>query len=342
MYQERNIQLIINTFKLSFYYLENSGLNTEISVAAINYINKNVEENFIIDLKTKITSEYYCINYILTGKKYPQITDMLLYMSNNPECAYPCTSIIMKIIKLKKEESKNLIQILKQDKFKEVIKQIIKIHSCNSAIMTNIIFIIYHLLEHIDTDDIITMINFQTLKFIFLNFQLNCFDVIHEAIIYLIKGILVKKAISSHSNPPTDNDYNDIVHIFSNSLIFIRNKVLSQAMDIMKLSRALFNFLTHIYTITNILNNINPNNAEQTHKVCLELRVSELLIDCLYSFHEKKVFTFIETGFDKFDVNLINTKAIMFRSLFHCIAFIKKLMKLQEAEMVPILSLTLA
>jgi hypothetical protein len=323
---------MLTVFKLSLYYIDYN-VYPEISLSAINYLNKNIEENIIIDFKSKASSELYYINYILTSKSYIQITDLLLYMSNDPECAFPCTSIIMKLIKLKKDESKNLIQILKQDKFKEVLKQIITVHNCNSAIMTNIIFIIYHLIEYTDIDDILTIISFSILRNLFINFQLNSFDVIHEAIIYLIKGILVKKSTLSIS-VLTNTDYTDMVYIFSNSFIYIRNKIVSQAMETIKLSRSLFNFLTHIYTITNILNNINPHNAEYIDKICIEVKISEQLIDCLFGFYERKIFTFIETGYDKFDVALLNTKAIVFRSLFHCITLLKRLMKLDKKDMV--------
>jgi hypothetical protein len=323
---------VLHIYKLSFCYIDLDS-NPEVSLSAINYINKNIDENIIIDTRTKTTSEQFCLNYILTSKSYIKVADMLLYMSNDSECAYPCTSILMKIIKTKNEESKYLIQILKQDKFKEVIKQIVNVHNCNSGIMTNIIFIIYHLIEFTDLDDILGIINFNVLRKLFTNFQ-SGFDVIHEAIIYLIKGILVKRSTLETNIMLYNDDYTDMVHIFSNSLIFIRNKVLSQAMDVMKLSRGLFNFLTHVYTITNILNNINPNNSEYIDKVCLEIRVPEQLIDCIYCFYEKKLFTFIETGFDKFDVTLLNTKAIVFRSLFHCITLLKRLMELDGDDLV--------
>jgi hypothetical protein len=237
----------------------------------------------------------------------------------------------MKLLKLKKAESKDLIEILQQDKFKEVLKQIIKVHKSNSAIMTNITFIIYNLLEYVDLDDILEIISFSILKDIFLNFQLNGFDVIHEAIIYLIKGILVKNSsLGNDKSILTDKDYNHMVHVFYNSLLFIKNKIAWQTMDMLTLSRSLFNFITHIYTITNILNNINSTNAEQTYKTCVDVKFAEQLIDCLFVFQEKKIFTFVETGFDKYDVALINTKAIIFRALYHCVSLIKRFVSLEN------------
>ena len=96
-------------------------------------------------------------------------------------------------------------------------------------------------------------------------------------------------------------------------------------MDLFKLGRSLYNYLNNIYTITNILNNINPRNIEQTHKNCIEIRMPESLIDCLYAFFDKKIFIYIENGYDQSDVHLINTKAIIFRAFYHCLYFLKEL-----------------
>ena len=318
--QTRNIELITDLFKLSFLFLKPE-YGSDISVSAIIFIFKCIEENITMNIGSKtdkkISSEEFFVNLVLREKKYRELADLLLYMYENPACALPITSILMKILKNKKEDSKGLILILKRDGMKEVFKQMLKTHDCNSLIIANIICIFYHLMESIELDELFQLITFNKLKEIFLTFRMNGFEGCHESIIYLIKAVLVKKSIAPSTKSPqietaggtglVDSDYSEMIIIFSSAVTLIRNKFITTG-DFNKLSRCLYNLLSHIYTICNIINNINEKNAVKAHQVCIQKKIPEYLIDCLATLNEKKVFTCIDNGFDRFDNNSVNTK----------------------------------
>jgi hypothetical protein len=335
----RDIEMIINIFCISFSFI-NPHLPHEISLSALNYITKNIEENFQIPIgkDKKISSEDYFINYIINKRKYTDLCDLLLYLSDNPACALPVTMILSKILKTRKDETKELINLIKQDRFKEVFKEMLKTHDCNSIIMTNIITVLYNIIEQIDIDELFQIVNFQRLKEAFYTFRINGFDIIHDSTINLIKAILIKKSSNaSRQNSATltldDRDYKEVVIVFGCAISLIRNKFL-MVNDFIRLVRTLYHHLSHIYTICNIINNINEKNELAAHSVCIERRIPDLLIECLHTLNEKKVFTCIDNGLDKFDTASVNTKMMIFRALYHCILLIQKLRKLDTRAIV--------
>jgi hypothetical protein len=290
--------------------------------------------------KKKVTSDEYFINLIVNKKKYNELCDLLLYMSSNPGCALPITSIIMKIIKSKKDDSKDLIAIIKQDRFKEALKEILKTHDCNSLIMTNVFCILYHILNSIELDELFQIVSFSKMKDVFIMFKLNGFDLVHEAIIYLTKAVLVKNStLSQKTNSPNnllvDEDYSEMIIIFAAAITYIRNKLLL-INDFNRLIKSLFSLLTHIYTICNIINNININNAVKAHKVCVDKKMAELLVDFFNTLNERKVFTCLDNGFDKFDLQSVNTKMIIFRTLVHYFLLLQTLKNIESKTIVKI------
>jgi hypothetical protein len=328
-----DIEIIKNVFIFSFNYI-NPSVDSEISLSALNFISKIIEENFpmLITNDKKVNSEEFFISYIIKKKKYLDLCEMLLYMSDYPACAMPISMILSKILKLKKDETKELVGIIKQDKFKEVFKQILETHDCNSIIMTNMIAILLQTIDFIEVEELFQIITFSKLKEIFYTFKTNGFDIIHDSIIGLIKAILVKKSATANKSMTLtldDSDYANIILIFIFAVNLIKTRIL-MTNDFNRVARSLYNLLSHVYTICNIINNINEKNELSSHKLCIEKKLPEILIDCINAINDKKIFTNIDTAFDKTDISSLNTKMIIFRALYHCILLIQNLRKVDS------------
>jgi hypothetical protein len=332
-------------------------LPQDVSLAALNFLMKNIEENYVIsgEGKKKVTSEEYFVNYIITNKLFLKLCDLLMYISENPACAYQVTFIILRVLKKSpKENIKEIISFIKRDGFKDVFKDMIKTHDSNGLIMANISSIFYISLEYFEIDEIFQLINIQRIKDIFLSFKLNGFDNLHESFILLIKGFLTKKNNLINSSVQNINiysreyltannnniiqsgleekDYLDIVIIFSHALNVMIMRI--NMLDFMKIVKGLFNLMTHLYTICNIINNINEKNAPSAHILSIEKRIPDLIIDCLNLLNDKKVFSTIDNGLDKYETNSINTKMIIFRTVYHAITLVQKLNEINMNVMV--------
>jgi len=374
-FSSRNIEFLKSIFQNSFAFIKPEHPR-EVSLSALNFIIKNIEENYPVSIegKKKINSEEFFINYIAKNKLYYNLCDLLMYMSDNPACAYPVTFILLKVIKKSpKDQIKEIINFIKQDGFKEVFKVMLKVHDCNGLIMTNITSILNSSLEFFEVEELFQIINFSKLRDIFTSFKLNGFDNIHESIILLIKAILLKKSnlanssivISSNNNQsipnlnnPNNNNYNntcnnqeksnlsledrdyaDIIVIFSHAVQIMHTRLLM--LDFMKIAKGLYNILTHLYTICNIINNINEKNARTAHILCIEKKIHGSIIDCLGCLNDKKIFSAIDNGLDKYETNSLNTKMIIFRTVYHCIVFVQMLNGIDTNVMVLFYNLTI-
>lgn len=314
-YMVRNQELMQKIFEISFNFIK-PDMGPNLSLGALNFIYKNIEE--------KQNEDTY-LSYIIDNKKYHALCDLLLYMSEEAACALPITGIIMKIFKSRKEESKELVSIIKQDKFKEVFKQMISLHDSNCIIMTNIVGIFFNILDAFEIEEMFQILNFFRLRNIFVTFRHSGFETIHENIIYFLKAALVKKSSSKNQNSKAldDNDYAEMICIFSNAVKFIKEKI--AILDFVRCIKSMHNYLSHLYTICNIINNINTKNAENAYKVCIKENFTQMLIECLNAISEKKIFQQIDNAYDKFDTNSVNLKTIIFRTLFHCMTLIQTL-----------------
>jgi hypothetical protein len=65
--------------------------------------------------------------------------------------------------------------------------------------------------------------------------------------------------------------------------------------------------------------------SNKRKKICVERRVSELVIDVLSSLNERRMFISIDNSFKRFELISLNTKTMVFRALFHCLQLIKNL-----------------
>jgi hypothetical protein len=283
---------------------------------------------------------------------------MILKYFEYQACVQPIFSILAKIIRLKKTNCQELIDFFNTDKFAEVLKKIIRIHDCNSIIMSNILSTLFNLIDYMDIKNLLYIVSIQRLKEVFNIFKMTGFDFIHESIINLIKAILLKKSERSsqrrtslvgtgtnESNYRTtmdvngsiitnisDEEYMDIIIIFSNALIFIRNKIMM--LDFFKLSKWIYAVMNHLYTISNIINNTNQRILPKMINFIAEKKICEFLTECLSCLSDKKIFVGIDTAFEILDPNLIKIKIMIFRTIFHVLGLIKMLKDLNPDTLV--------
>ena len=175
----------------------------------------------------------------------------------------------------------------------------------------------------VDLDTLFSVINFQKLREFFCTFKLNGFDQLHEASLFLLKSILIRKSEKKPKDDTksclSDNDFVEIITIFSLAFDFIRYKIFIS--DSHKIAKSLMSLLNNIYIITNIINNSYQRNVQ----ICKEKKISENLIEIFYTLNEKNIFSSLDMLFDKKDLNGINTKAMLFRTIFHCLTLVKNL-----------------
>lgn len=389
--QITNNELLIKFFTVSFLFLR-VDIHDDIALSSLNYINKYFEETLpMVINKRVVTTDEFFFEYILSEKLYVKFFDILLKYYEYQACVQAIFGIVSKLIRFKRNQCPELIDFFNTDKFLDILKRIIRIHDCNSVIMTNIFSSLYNLIDHIQIENLMSIISFQRLREVFNIFKLAGFDTIHEASIHLVKGILIKKtdkivkknslvsnmnnmgsndtnksvieskggavggvnnntnsAINDAGNNPgavnnvpilmspithiTDEEYTEMITIFSHALIFMRNKVL--LLDFFRLSKWVYSVMSYLYTISHIINNINPHNLPKMINILTEKRISELIVECLFSVADKKIFIGIDNAYDILDPNLINIKIMIFRAIFHCLSLVKTLRDISEKTLV--------
>jgi hypothetical protein len=241
-----------------------------------------------------------------------------------------------RIVKCKKEQDKELIEVFTD--LKDVFKKILRIHDCNCLIMSNLLAIIYNLVDFIDADCLFHILSFQRLREIFSIFKMNGFDQIHEVILHLVKSMLIKKNEHVKKGDTgvtniSDDEYTEIITIFSIALQFMRNRIVMS--EFLRLAKWVPTLMTQMYTICNIINNTNLKS--KLVAILIEKKITEWLIDCLANLNEKNIFVGLNSAFESNDLNLIHTKVMMFRTLFHCFNLIKTIKDLNPNALVIII-----
>jgi hypothetical protein len=306
------LQNICKLFDSSNRFIEKGVDDKLLDREILSHINYNVESS---------NGEEIFINHLIK-KNYDEILcQILIKYTEHEGVVFTISNVFCKIFKSKIGTHQLMNTFMRLD-MKNSLKNILELHECNSNILSKSLYLIFYQLDHIDLDFLLSdMINFKKLREILLNFKMNNFDSIHEIILQLIKGILSKKNIDNKIYSIGKDQYQEVITIFSNSFLLLRNKIIS--IDISKLVNWSINILTNIYTIVNIINNINKIFLDDAY-FCNEKRICEILIEIYFTLYEKNLYP----NLNKYNLHfscLINTKMMIFRSLFHSITLIKNL-----------------
>ncbi len=346
---EKNSELMLKSFNIALKYLRQD-LQEDITLSALNYVFKYLEESIALNINGVLSkSDEYYFKYIISKKSYFVFCEVVIKYHEYQACVQPICSMLNKILKNKKDHISDLLEILITDRFKEIFKKIIKIHDCNSIIMCSLFSILNSIMDFIDLEYLTYIISFQRLREIFNIFKMNGFDQIHELIMQLIKSILIKKNEKSSikknlsyvtdnmvTNTPsfniTDDEFIEIITIFSLALQFMRNRILLT--DFMKLTRWVNNMMLHLYTICQIINTTNHRSLTRFINFFVEKKITEWIIECLFALDERNIFVGIDAAYQDNDVALINVKVMIFRSLFHCLNLIKNFKDLHPVTLV--------
>ena len=342
---------MLKSFNIALKYLKQD-LQEDITLSALNYVFKYLEESVPININGVVSkSDEYYFKYILSKKSYFVFSEVVIKFHEYQACVQPIFGMLSKIVKNKKDHDNDLFQILITDKFREIFRKIIKIHDCNSIIMCSLFSILNSIMDFIELEYLITIISFQRLREIFNIFKMNGFDQIHELIMQLIKSILIKKN-EKYNNKKNNNSYItdntvtnqnssfnisddefiEIITIFSLALQFMRNKIVLT--DFMKLTRWVNNMMLHLYTICQIINTTNQKSLARFINLFMDKKITEWIIECLNALEERNLFVGIDAAYQDSDIALINVKVMIFRSLFHCINLIKNFKDLHPATIV--------
>lgn len=337
-YQKKNFNLLFKSFFICLEILNMyTDLDVEVIISCLNYINLVLEQNYEIDfiIDQEIINNHEKINFenyrksdelfvdIINIENYDvKIWEILTKDLKNEGVVLPICQIFSKIIKkypcyLEKALLSNSFNIY------GVIKEIIYSMNYNSIILTNTIFILINSVQNPNKQFISELIEYNKIKEIFISFTMNNFDSVHESIIFLLKALICKKNISL-----TESDLLEIFSIFSFGLVLLRNKIIQ--MDLAKLCKVFLNIISIFYTIINQISLIF-NKFDKVDKICIDKKIPELIIEVLYSIIEKNIIGCIDKFYDRLDFVLLNTKTLLFRSLFHSINLIQ-ILKLQVED----------
>ena len=125
---------------------------------------------------------------------------------------------------------------------------------------------------------------------------------------------------SSQGEAISDDEFKEVIMILALALELIKGKI-QLCKDFYKLASLLMNLLNYVYMICYIINGFPIKRK----KICIEKKISELVIDCLAALNERKVFVSLDNAFKRYEIISLNSKTMVFRTLFHCIQLIKSL-----------------
>lgn len=118
----------------------------------------------------------------------------------------------------------------------------------------------------------------------------------------------------------SDDEFREIIITLASALEFIKLKILT-CKDFFKLAPLMINLLNYVYIICSMINGF-PSKRK---KICVEKRITELVIDVLSSLNERRMFISLDNSFKRYEIISLNTKTMVFRALFHCLQLIKNL-----------------
>lgn len=296
---------------------------SKILFKLLNFISGYFEECMILTIDNKAHSSFkYFSDLIVKNKVHLIITRLIVMFPNNHQCLLPSATILNKVLLLNKDQKELISKFIKTKEniigFKSVFASLYD----NSKYLNVYITLINSISEFFNPEELALILNLKLVNTIFSQYKNGGLQILHESLINYVKNYLLKRTNVTNNVEKYYNDetYSEIMYVFSNSLILILKKL--KLLDSNSSCKWLFQCLTHINNIATIINNINPNNADAVNKICVERLVPQCIVEVLNALFEKKVFIKINTVFSKTDVSLLATKALLFRTLFHCISLV--------------------
>lgn len=302
----------------------------------LSYILFNFEEFFMLSLDNQtFSSNSYFADIMIKSSIHLILVKIITIFPYTHLCAYPSFSILLKILNVKPEQKDIVYDYIK--KSSDILQGIgiifVYLYDHSKFLNVYLSFIIT-LMEKLEIKEILMILSFKAINIIFSQYKVNGFESIHDNFLTLIVNIILKKSTLSETEIKLyfhDQAYTEIIHLFSNSLILILKRL--KLLDIEKICKWLSQCLSHINTISTIINSINPNNAKGIYELCNDRKLSECFIEIFYFIFDKSVFQKMHKLYNKRDINLISTKVILMRTLFHVLSLIKTLYDMNNSSL---------
>lgn len=274
-----------------------------------------------------------------------QLCGILFNFQDSEQCTINIIEVLYRMSKRNQQTRKVIFEILQEDKYMQGLRNILCNFTYNSNILTSLFALMStgitnftdkdlnnifqrNSIEQVDHNPknlniyiILKVISLEEMKKIYLTFQQNHYDVIHESILGLVREYLIRENKENSNNSISKSDLRNIIIIYNKTFSLIKHKLI-QLVSKNKLNLVFINFFTTVYQIVNIMNNIKINILDLLD----EFSCIDDLIDFLYcGLYETKVPKNFDFYFENdSDVSLIQSKTILFRCLHHVIILVKK------------------
>jgi len=281
------------------------------------------------------------LEIIIKKKVYISICELLLKYPEYQACVQPGLDILFRIIKNKKEESKELIKIIITENFMTIIYIIIHTHECNMKIMNNIFSILCLVNDKIEYEDFYSLISFQKLREIFSIYKMVGFEMIHEIIIHITRILINKKqdfikqsnkvkinknSIKKNEDKNsilliTDDEVLEILLIYLNSIQSMKNRI-SAIQDLKKSVKYIFNIINNIFIICNVVVIILENNQDKV-QIINNFRLLDLIINIIYTIKDTGFYKDIDRIQGAHDLTSVSNKVLILKKIYFCNKIIK-------------------
>ena len=205
--------------------------------------------------------------------------------------------------------------------------------------MSNLLVILNFLLDYVNLSDVLAIITLTDLKQAFCSFKFtNYFETIHEPVIFFIFSIY-NKIDASNSNNTTnpyvinDEGFLNTIILYTSSLNYLRYKILNT--DMQKLGRTCSKYLTIFYRILNNINLLNQAQSKLICKFCSDNKIVDWIAEIFFILLDRQVVGNIDSCFgNKLETQLIETKILLLRSIYHTMHLTLKMKDVIPASVV--------
>ena len=305
---------------------EKPTIYSKLIFTLLSFLSCYFEELFFMNLDNKMfnSMEFYS-DLIVKNNFTAYMFIIITLFSDKHECVYPNITILSKVLATKKQVLDDMCKIISKKESLAGFKNIFLNLYDNSTYLNDYINFFMNFKDALTLQDLISVISFKSINSIFSMYKVNLLP-LHENFINFIKHTLQKKQGLQEKEISaifTNDSYSEIIHVFCNFLILVFNKL--RTMETKKIYSWLFKCLSFINTIANIVVNINPNNIAIVNKVSFDRRMPELFVEIFYQLYEKKILLNIDSMFKPTDFNLLTTKTLLFRTMYHIVIQINNL-----------------